>query len=86
MPVANGKWYESSAGTGDLAATIKGLLIGVLPLLVFGAKAAGVEIGSEDLRPVFDNVENVIIAVGGVIATVVTLFGLVRKLVLRFKK
>ena len=85
MSETNGKWYESSAGTGYLAATIKGILIGVLPLLVLASRAVGVEIGSEELQPIINTIEGLVIAIGGVISIVITLFGLIRKVVIRFR-
>lgn len=84
MPVS--KWYESSTGTGDLAATIKGILIGVVPLLVFSGRALGVDISPDQLQPIAGLTGDFIIAGGVVISIAVTLFGAIRKVIMRFRK
>ena len=80
------KWYHSSTGTGNLALTVKGILIGVVPVIILLSRMGGVEIGADDLRPTIDAIEGVIIAVGVAISAVMTLVGLIRKVYLRYKK
>lgn len=39
----NYKWFQTSEGTGDLSLTIKGILIGAIPLIILIGQQFGVE-------------------------------------------
>jgi hypothetical protein len=69
------QWFLSSTGSGDLAATLKGLLIALLPLLIVAGQRYHIAITENDIM-------NVIAAVSAAISAAVTAFGLIRKLVI----
>jgi hypothetical protein len=72
------QWFLSSTGSGDLAATIKGLLIALIPLLIIAGQHFHVAITEGQIM-------DIVAAVTGAISAAVTAFGLIRKLVLSFK-
>ncbi len=75
-------WFVvSSADPNKIALTVKGLLLSVLPLILIVVRARGIEIGEGNARIAIDNVEQLIIAVFGVVAAIVTAIGAGRKVV-----
>lgn len=80
------KWYESSAGTGKLAMTIKGLFVAVVPVAILFAKYAGVDLSAEELNDVGAAVVGVVQSVGLVISGSMVVYGLSRKVAVKFKK
>ena len=69
----------SSTNPEKIATTIKGLAIYLIPIVILLARNAGVELAEVDLTELVNQVALLV-------ATVVTLFGLIRKIVLKFKK
>jgi len=43
------KWFLTSAGNGDLSLTIKGILIGVIPLIIFIGQQFEIKLTQETL-------------------------------------
>lgn len=72
------QWFLSSTGSGDLAATIKGLLIALIPLLIIAGQRFHIAVTENQLM-------DVIAAVTGAISAVVTALGLIRKLIIAFQ-
>lgn len=72
----NDQWFQSSTGTGDLALTIKGLLVAIVPLLVTVVHHYGYNVAQDQVI----DVGNAILAT---IASGMIAFGLIRKLVNR---
>jgi hypothetical protein len=68
------KWFLSSTGSGDLSLTIKGLLVGLLPLIMAVIQLTGHDIAQ-------GQVEEFITAVTGAIASIAVVLGMVRKIV-----
>ena len=73
----NNQWFQSSSGNGDLALTIKGLLVALIPLFIIAAKFYNVEL-------MYDEVLSVIEGVAGAISAIMVAFGLIRKIANRF--
>jgi hypothetical protein len=73
------KFVGSSVNPEQLALTVKGLLVGVVPVIILIAKLQGFELGNGDVQVWIDAVGSAIIAVGGAVSTLMTLFGLGRK-------
>lgn len=78
-------FWKSSADPQQLALTVKGILLMVIPLVIATAKLAGVELTNEDLNAVVQVVGDIIIAVAGVVSLVMTLLGLLRKVVIAWQ-
>lgn len=68
----NNPWYLSSTGSGDLSLTIKGVLIGIIPLAIFIGQQFHIELTSDGLTQGIQ-------AVGEVASGAVVLYGAVRK-------
>ena len=73
----NNKWYTSSTGSG-LSLTIKGLLVGVVPIIVGLARVYGYDLTEEELLN-FINVGFQTVSISLVFV------GLLRKLVIKFQ-
>ena len=67
------KLIQSSANENKLALTIKGVLTGLVPILVIVASTMGLNIGSEEIS-------EVIAQITAIIAGAMTLYGMGRKL------
>ena len=67
------KLIQSSANENRLALTIKGVLTGLVPILVIVASTMGLNIGSEEIS-------EVIAQITAIIAGAMTLYGMGRKL------
>lgn len=73
------EWFvQSSANPEKLALTVRGLLIGLIPVALIVAKTLGVDLAQQDL-------EDMAILITAILSGAVTLFGLVRKLYFAFK-
>jgi len=72
------KWYSSSANAEKLALTIKGILVAVIPALIFIGSIIGIGFAEADLTQIVEVLTTFLSA--GMI-----LFGLVRKVVLKYK-
>jgi len=69
---------RSSANENKLALTIKGILIGLIPVIIIVLSVLGLNIGTEELT-------DVITQITAIIAGAVTLYGLGRKLYFTIK-
>lgn len=69
----NNQWFQSSTGDGDLALTIKGLLMALVPLSVTALQHYGFKVAQ-------DQVIEIVQAAFAVGSAVIVLIGLVRKL------
>lgn len=86
--MANKKFgaFSSSADSQKLAMTIKGLLVGTLPIAVIIINQLfQVDVGTE-LGQLIETIGNIIMAVGGLASVCMTGFGIVRKIYLAIKK
>ena len=73
------EFIKSSTGSGDIAATVKGFGILIVPLVIAIAKNNGVELAE---TTVVDIINQIAFFVGSAVA----LFGLARKLYFAIKK
>lgn len=72
-------WYISSTGQG-LSLTVKGVLVGLVPIIIFTFNMIfGIDLTEIELMDIINEVTTVI-------ASAVTVFGLVRKVYLKFVK
>lgn len=72
------QWWQSSAHDG-VSATLKGILISFIPLVIFLAKQKNIDLTPEAVSQILDQVVT-FIGLG------VTIFGIARKIYFRFKK
>ncbi|HDY66712.1 MAG TPA: hypothetical protein ENH85_02850 [Candidatus Scalindua sp.] len=65
--------------------TVKGILIGIIPLVLLIASSAGVDLAQGELSEIVEAISAVVISAGGALSAVVTLAGLVRKIAVKFR-
>lgn len=70
---------QSSANPEEKALTVKGILMGFIPLFVMLLRIGNIEIAPQ-------KIEEAIIIISAIVSGLVTLVGLVRKLWLTFRK
>ncbi len=75
----NKKWFESSTGSGDLALTIKGLLMLLVPSLLFVSQSFGWNWSESD-------VTNWIILISSLVSCGMLVYGVIRKAFLSMVK
>jgi uncharacterized membrane protein len=71
------KLLSSSANENNLSLTIKGLLVALVPLIIAILRGFGVDMAEIEVTSVID-------AIFGVVASVMILFGLARKLYYKY--
>ena len=79
-------WYISVADGQSLSLTVKGLLAGLVPIAVLVAKSMGLDLGSDELNAIVNQIGDLILAVGGMISIATTITGAVRKLYYKLKQ
>ena len=79
------KFVASSVDPKELSLTLKGLLVGVVPVAMIIINAAGANISQEELQNVVEVVTNVVAALGTLVSAVMVAAGVIRKLVRAFK-
>lgn len=79
------KLLGSSQNPEQLAMTIKGLLIGVAPLVVAIAAGFDIELGEAGWNNFVEAIYNVVVAGGVLVGAVATAWGLIRKGITAFK-
>ena len=77
------KILQSSANSNKLSLTVKGILVGLIPLalLIFGGN---IEAG--DLQGAIDSIIAAITAIFGAFAAVITAWGAIRKVLVKTRK
>lgn len=68
----NNKWYQSSTGDGSLSLTLKGAIVGLVPLFMIVLKWQDVQISETEMVAAIDNLFT------GISALMMA-FGLLRK-------
>lgn len=76
-----GKWLvRSSADPARLSLTIKGVLVGFVPVIMAVAGLANIDIGSDRVSAIIDGVASLVQVALALVAMVMTAYGIVRKL------
>ena len=73
------KWYMSVADPSALALTVRGMLVGFVPVVLTLLKLIGHEVAPADAQVLIDAIVNVVSAIAGVVSVVITAIGLFRK-------
>jgi len=76
-------FFASSVDPNKIALTVKGVLVAIVPVILFALKAGGIEIGEGDIQSLIDSITAAIIAVGGAISAVMLVWGGIRKFINR---
>lgn len=71
---------KSSVDPSKLALTVKGLLVGAIPTIIFLSGVSNIQLSSEELTIAFDAVAQLIQASLTAISAVMIVWGFVRKL------
>jgi len=71
---------RSSADPARLSLTIKGILVGVVPVIMAVAGLANIDIGSDKVSAIIDGIASLVQVVLALVAMVMTAYGIVRKL------
>lgn len=66
------KWYESSNGKGDLSATVRGMAVAFIPLIISILRSQGMEITEDQVAQVIEQLFTFV-------SVSLVLFGTVRK-------
>lgn len=81
------KWWASSAGTGDLSLTLKGLILVNIPYIIWIARIVfGTDIPEDGLVAIADAVASVVALGTGLLSALMVLVGLLRKAVNWFRR
>lgn len=76
-----GKWLvRSSADPARWSLTIKGVLLGIVPVVMAVAGLANLDIGSDKVSAIIDGIASLVQVVLALVAMVMTAYGIVRKL------
>jgi uncharacterized membrane protein len=70
----------SSTDPAEVSLTIKGILVGVVPAVIVLAGLANLNVGSDQLNALIDGFVMLVQALFTVVATCMTLYGMLRKL------
>ncbi len=74
-------WFVKSSADGDkISLTVKGLLLGIVPTIIIVTGMASIDINSSDLSLLFSELALVVKYFLGIIASLTTIFGIVRKI------
>jgi hypothetical protein len=73
------KIFTSSVNSNELALTIKGLLVGLVPVIMLLLGLNNISVGQEQINSIIEAIVNVVVAVSTVISTVMIAVGVVRR-------
>ena len=76
--------FSSSKDPNKVALTVKGILAGLIPLILVIAGIAQIDLTAEELTGVVESLGSAIVAVWLAISAVITVVGLARKVILKF--
>ena len=76
------KLLASSVNPEKLSLTIKGLI----PLIIIIVSVFGFNVTEIDVNVIVDNIVKIVVAIGGIASLFATLYGLIRKIAVSFKK
>lgn len=80
-------WFvKSSADPTRLSLTVKGILIGVIPVVLMVAPILGLNLEEGSLKDLVNAIDQAFIALFGLAAAITTLYGLSRKIATGLRK
>jgi len=80
------KIFQSSSNPAKLSLTIRGILIGLIPLALLLSGVAGANLVQADFENLIETLIGAITAITMAVSAIATLYGVIRKIVLSFKK
>ena len=79
------KLLGSSVDANRLALTVKGILVGLIPVIVVLAKAKGFDLNPGSVSIFGQQLSDAIVAIGSAVSAVMVVVGVIRKLVVYMK-
>lgn len=76
------KLIASSADPTQISLTLKGILVGIVPVVFILLHTIGAKIDQPTLQTIVESVTNVITALGTLVSAVMVAYGVIRKLIL----
>ena len=80
------KFLASSANPEKLSLTIRGILVGLVPIVLLVSGAMNIQMAQVELTELIDSVVRVVITITAALSAVMTAYGFIRKIVLKFGK
>lgn len=77
------KIFTSSADPEKLSLTVKGFLVGLIPVALLIAQTQHWNLGQDDLNAFVDSLSGTIILIGGAVSGVMAFIGIVRKILVK---
>lgn len=77
------KIFSSSVDPQKLALTVKGLILGIIPVVLFVSGTAQINLGQQDLTSFADATFNAIIAVSSALSAIMVVVGIIRKILVK---
>ena len=70
----------SSANADKLSLSFKGALMSIIPLILFFADSLDIQASTSSIQTTIDLTASIIVVLGGAISSMVTAYGLIRKI------
>ncbi len=74
------KFLTSSVDPEKLGLTVKGFLVGVIPVVLLVAGLTHINVGQQDLSALVDGIVNLTVAISTALSGLMVLIGIVRKI------
>lgn len=75
---------KSSVNAQRISLTVKGILIGIIPVVMTIAHLANIKVESADLTTLIDAMANLIIVLGSLVSIIAMIWGVIRKIFTTF--
>lgn len=73
------KALSSSVDPQKLGLTVKGILVGAIPVILLVANLTNLDLGQDNLNAIIDGIVSIVVAGSTIISSVMLVWGLVRK-------
>ena len=80
------KYLGSSVDPEKLATTVRGHLLGIIPVVILDSGLFGVTLDISELDNLVEVIASAITAIGLAISSVMVVYGAIRKIIMKFKK
>jgi len=80
------KTLGSSVDAQKLSLTVKGILIGIVPVIIIVTKGFNIDLNNDELKSIIDMIVSSIVQAGALVSVITTLYGAIRKIANKFKK
>jgi len=73
------KWWESSVDAGKISMRLRGSLIALVPVIVFVAQMAGIDLPEEGVLAIVDAIVNAVASVALLYGIILSVYGYFRR-------